>query len=55
MIAGLVVLLLILGMFLQALTSSPRSDAEWQTDTEPDPLTTPPEVEVEEETQTVTA
>jgi hypothetical protein len=43
MIAGLVVFLLILGMFLQALTSSPRSEAEWQSDTDEDiPSTSAP-------------
>ncbi|MBS1874661.1 MAG: hypothetical protein JSU00_15710 [Acidobacteria bacterium] len=53
MIAGLVVFLLILGMFLQALTSSPRPDAEWQMDTEPEPESTPSPVE--EESHAVTA
>jgi hypothetical protein len=33
-IAGLVVLLVILGMFLQMLTMSPENDREWQIDTE---------------------
>lgn len=33
-IAGLVVLLVILGMFLQMLTMSPEKDREWQIDTD---------------------
>jgi hypothetical protein len=41
MIAGLVVLLFILGLFLQALTASPRSEAEWQFDTDAELPTTP--------------
>ena len=32
LIAGLVVFLLILGLFLQALTSGPKSEPEWQPD-----------------------
>ena len=53
LIAGLVVLLLIIGMFLQALTTSPRRESEWQSDTdEALPSTAAP---VEEETHTVTA
>jgi len=34
LIAGLAVFLLILGMFLQALTSSPRNESEWHSDTD---------------------
>lgn len=52
MIAGLVVLLVILCMFLQTVTSQPRSDAEWQNDTEQEPETTPAHTE---ETHAVTA
>lgn len=47
MIAGLVVLLFILGLFLQALTASPRSDSEWQFDTQEELLTTPTSTEAE--------
>jgi hypothetical protein len=35
MVAMAVVLFFILGMFLSMLGSSPRSEAEWQADTEP--------------------
>lgn len=45
LIAGLVVLLMILGMFLQALTSSPRADAECQLDTDAEVPTTPAQIE----------
>ena len=45
LIAGLVVFLLILGMFLQALTSSPRSEPEGQIDTDESASTTPAPVE----------
>jgi len=40
-------------MFLQALTSAPRPDSEWQSDTEQGPQTTP--AHVEDETHPVTA
>ena len=40
-VAGTVILLLIVGLFLQALTMSPRNDSEWQIDTDSDLLTTP--------------
>jgi hypothetical protein len=40
LIAGLVVFLLILGMFLQALTSSPRDEPEWPSDTDEELPTT---------------
>lgn len=33
-IGGVVVLLLILSMFLQVLTNRPKSDSEWQNDTD---------------------
>ena len=45
LIAGLAVLLLILGMFLQALTSSPRNETEWQSDTDDVVPATPAPVE----------
>lgn len=41
LVAGIVILLLIVGMFLQALTMSPRRDVEWQMDTEDEFPTTP--------------
>lgn len=47
MIAGLVLLLFILGLFLQALTSSPRAEAEWQFDTDAELPTTPSHAEEE--------
>lgn len=34
LIAGLVVFLFIVGLFLQALTSGPKADPEWQSDTD---------------------
>jgi hypothetical protein len=40
-IAGTVIFLLIVGLFLQALTMSPRKASEWQIDTDDDLLTTP--------------
>ncbi len=39
LIVGLIVFLVILGMFLQALTLPPTTDSEWQIDTD-DELTT---------------
>lgn len=53
LIAGLVVLLLILGMFLQALTSSPRSESECQSDTDDAVPSTP--ARVKEDTKVVAA
>jgi hypothetical protein len=41
LIAGLVLFLLILGLFLQALTSSPRQEPEWPSDTDGEVPTTP--------------
>lgn len=40
MIAGTVMVLFILGLFFEMLGSRPRSDAEWQNDTEHDTSTT---------------
>ena len=53
LIAGLVVFLLILGMFLQALTSSPRNESEWPIDTAEELPTTV--AHVDEDTHAVTA
>ena len=53
LIAGLMVFLLIVGMFLQALTSSPRNESEWPTDTDEDRPTTV--AQVDEDTRAVTA
>jgi hypothetical protein len=39
-IGGVIILLIILGLFLEAVTMSPRSDAEWQKDTEDELSTT---------------
>lgn len=39
LIVGLIVFLVILGMFMQAMTLPPSSDSEWQNDTD-DELTT---------------
>jgi len=47
LIIGLIVFLVILGMFLQALTASPRADAEWPTDTDDDVSTTTSHAESE--------
>ena len=41
LIVGLIVFLVILGMFLQALTLPPSSDSEWQSDTDDELTTTP--------------
>ena len=52
-IAGSVVFLLILGMFLQTLTSSPRNESELPSDTDEElPATV---VHVDEDTHAVTA
>lgn len=53
LIAGLAVFLLILGMFLQALTSSPRNESECQGDTDDVVPATP--APVEDDTHTVAA
>lgn len=53
LIAGLIVLLMILGLFLQALTSSPRAESECQIDTEAEVPTTA--AQVEEERQVLAA
>lgn len=37
LVAAAVVLFFILGMFLSMLGSSPKSDTEWQPDSEPQP------------------
>lgn len=50
LIAGLIVLLFILGLFLQALTSGPKADAEWQSDTDGEFATTPAAHSEEEST-----
>jgi hypothetical protein len=36
LIAGVVVILFIVGLFLEMLSSSPRAAAEWETDTDRD-------------------
>ena len=41
LIAGLVVFLFILGLFLQALTASPSAEPEWQFDTDAELPTAP--------------
>ncbi len=41
MIAGVVVILFIVGLFLEMLSSSPKPDPEWQSDTECDLGSTP--------------
>jgi hypothetical protein len=47
LVGGLIVLLLILGLFLQALTAAPRSQGEWQFDTDDElaPTSAPAETE----------
>jgi hypothetical protein len=53
LIAGLVVFLFILGLFLQALTSSPQAEPEWQIDTDAEvPATS---AHAEEDSSVVTA
>jgi hypothetical protein len=41
LIAGLVVFLFILGLFLQAMTASPSTESEWQLDTDTELPVTP--------------
>jgi hypothetical protein len=49
-IGGIIILLIILGLFLEAVTMSPRSDAEWQKDTEDEVSTASPTRETQEQT-----
>jgi hypothetical protein len=47
LIAGTIVVLFILGLFFSMLGSGPKTDAEWQIDTEREELSTAAEVEEE--------
>jgi len=40
MIAGVVTILFILGLFFEMLGSAPKTDAEWQIDTDREPVST---------------
>lgn len=46
-IGGIVILLIILGLFLEAVTMPPKSEAEWQKDTDDEFPTTSPSREKE--------
>ena len=46
-IGGLVLLFLILAMFLQAITASPRPDSEWESDTDAELPTAPTPADTE--------
>jgi hypothetical protein len=46
LIAGVVMILFILGLFFEMLGSRPRTEAEWQNDTEREPASTPAQSEV---------
>jgi len=41
LIAGAVVILFIVGLFLEMLSSSPKSGVEWESDTDREPNATP--------------
>ncbi len=47
MIAAMVMMLFILGLFFEMLGSRPKSDAEWQNDTDADVLATAQPVEAQ--------
>ena len=47
LIAGAVVILFIVGLFLEMVSSSPKAEPEWHSDTEDDTLHTPPIRDVE--------
>ena len=46
LIAGVVMILFILGLFFEMLGSRPKTEAEWQNDTEREPASTPAQSEV---------
>ena len=46
LIAGAVVILFIVGLFLEMLSSSPKNNAEWDFDTDREPNATPETAEV---------
>lgn len=54
-IGGIIILLIILGLFLEAVTMRPRSDAEWQKDTDDEFSTTAASREGEESTTPIAA